>query len=140
MSEIENRLRSLNKRMKTFYDLIHKAGNTRLLKNLPRDLTKFLFLLNIQILENDHKEEFSLFLTRDVQKFFRGHSRASDLTIIGNKNTWLRVLDGNSSLFGEIIKGNLSVPNLKLNWPKAFLFSHLLTTLTSSKISRLLKE
>ncbi|MHA1143295.1 MAG: hypothetical protein ACTSRW_01015 [Candidatus Helarchaeota archaeon] len=137
MSEIEERLMLLNKKLKRFYNIIKKTQNLRLLETLPKALTSFLFLLNIKVINGTKNEEFSLFITKDVQKFFRGYSAASDFTIIGPKDIWIDILDGKRSLFGEIIKKNLEVHNIRVNWLKTLLFSQVIWILTNSNLLEL---
>ncbi len=87
------------------------------------------FRTNIIFTDKKRNNRLVLYISKTTQKFYSGFSSSAGFSVIGPSTVWKEILKGNKSLTASLAEGSLTVPNLRVNWPKLVKLSFLFTIL-----------
>ena len=60
---------------------------------------------------------------------YKGFSSSAGLSLIGTSTVWKDIIMGKKALSTSFAEGSIKVPNLRVNWSKLWIFSHLITSI-----------
>ena len=137
MSIIEQYLEKFITSIDFLLKQITSSGLSETLEKFPVGLFDLNFHFNVRVKNDKIKDEFILFITKEMSKLSKGYSSAVGFSLIGSEEVWLEIFQGKKSLMAHIIEGNVKVPNIRVNWLKITLLSNLLSNLVSMKMLKL---
>ncbi len=88
------------------------------------------FHTNIIFSDMKRHNRLVLYISKSKQKFYPGFSSYAGFSVIGPSSVWREILKGNKSLTAALAEGSLTVPNLRVNWPKLVKLSFLFSSIT----------
>ena len=86
---------------------------------------------NIIFSDLKKRDTIVLYLSNTKQTMYKGFSGSAGLSLIGTSRIWKEILNGDKALSTAFAEGSIKVPNLRVNWSKLWLFSHIITSVNN---------
>ncbi len=102
---------------------------------LPRKNYPFEFQANIILTDLKRHKNFIILLSGKKQTVLEGFSSSLGFSLIGPKSVWEQILNKEQTLLESVVKEDIVVPNLRVNFSKLSNLSLLISTIPEKIMS-----